>query len=158
MKVPTVWNGQVFGHSCLVDTVAAGGQGFPGDNVCPNIDDILKPDADKLPLSGSDGGGDAVTYTPGAPSPTCKTHCGTLCSGYYCKPTPTGYPPDYKDPKNSDEALPTVTRPKAPPGCTITTTVDCQGSGEHSACFQVTTCVVPATTPSPKPTTSSTTK
>ncbi len=94
-KVPTVWNGQVFEFSCLLDTKAAdpAKPGFPGDAACPNIDDIKKPDADKLPLSpGGVTGGETITYQPGAPSPTCTAHCGKLCTGFFCVPNPTGNP------------------------------------------------------------------
>ncbi|TLD31026.1 hypothetical protein PspLS_01908 [Pyricularia sp. CBS 133598] len=53
---------------------------------------------------GSDGG-TTLEFTPGPTAgPTCagaSTACGgTVCSGYWCDPTPTGMPPGYKDPKD----------------------------------------------------------
>ncbi|KAI2471682.1 pectin lyase fold/virulence factor [Annulohypoxylon bovei var. microspora] len=50
-------------------------------------------------------GGTTISFTSGPTAgPTCvggSTACGgTLCSGYWCTPTPTGYPPDYQDPKD----------------------------------------------------------
>ncbi|KAI0803652.1 hypothetical protein GGR55DRAFT_662539 [Xylaria sp. FL0064] len=49
--------------------------------------------------------GTTLSFTPGPTAgPTCagdNTACGgTLCSGYWCTPHPTGYPPDYQDPKD----------------------------------------------------------
>ncbi|KAK4213855.1 glucan-beta-glucosidase [Rhypophila decipiens] len=64
--------------------------------------------------NGGGGGGTVISFVPaggGQPAgPTCKgaksTDCGgTICSGYYCGPTPPPYPPPgYRDPKdpNSD--------------------------------------------------------
>lgn len=50
-------------------------------------------------------GGTTLSFTPGPTAgPTClgaSTACGgTICSGYWCDPTPTGPPPGYKDPKD----------------------------------------------------------
>ncbi|KAJ3491615.1 hypothetical protein NLG97_g5561 [Lecanicillium saksenae] len=54
--------------------------------------------------------GDVVTVdvSPGPTAgPTCSgvsTACGgTICSGYWCNPTPTGPPPDYRDPKDPNK-------------------------------------------------------
>ncbi|KAL7943683.1 hypothetical protein V8C42DRAFT_358931 [Trichoderma barbatum] len=49
--------------------------------------------------------GTTISFTSGPTAgPTCggaSTACGgTLCKGYWCTPTPTGYPPDYQDPKD----------------------------------------------------------
>ncbi|ETS73390.1 hypothetical protein PFICI_14995 [Pestalotiopsis fici W106-1] len=50
-------------------------------------------------------GGTTLSFTPGPTAgPSCKggsTACGgTICSGYWCNPTPTGAPPGYQDPKD----------------------------------------------------------
>ncbi|KAF9873206.1 putative glucan -beta-glucosidase protein [Colletotrichum karsti] len=50
-------------------------------------------------------GGTTLSFTPGPTAgPTCRgasTACGgTVCSGYWCNPTPTGPPPGYQDPKD----------------------------------------------------------
>ncbi|TRX89679.1 hypothetical protein FHL15_009429 [Xylaria flabelliformis] len=48
--------------------------------------------------------GSVISFTPGpTASPTCAsgTGCGgQLCTGYWCLPSPTGYPPGYQDPKD----------------------------------------------------------
>jgi hypothetical protein len=32
-QVPVVWNGMVYKYNCFLDSVAAGGPGFPGDGM-----------------------------------------------------------------------------------------------------------------------------
>ncbi|KAJ4303199.1 hypothetical protein N0V90_002092 [Kalmusia sp. IMI 367209] len=48
--------------------------------------------------------GSTISFTPGpTASPTCAsgTGCGGhLCSGYWCVPSPTGYPPGFQDPND----------------------------------------------------------
>jgi hypothetical protein len=65
----------------------------------------------------SSAGGTTISLTSGSTAgPTCRggsTACGgTICSGYWCQPTPTGPPPgfhDPKDPKSDDYLAPTTT-------------------------------------------------
>ncbi|RWA10633.1 hypothetical protein EKO27_g4493 [Xylaria grammica] len=59
----------------------------------------------RLAREEASGGGTTISFTPGPTAgPTCKgasTACGgTLCSGYWCDPTPTGFPPGFQDPKD----------------------------------------------------------
>ncbi|KAI1424015.1 pectin lyase fold/virulence factor [Xylaria sp. FL1777] len=60
--------------------------------------------------------GSVISFTPGpTPSPTCAsgTGCGgQLCTGYWCLPSPTGYPPGFQDPKDPNSggySAPTTT-------------------------------------------------
>lgn len=110
------WNGQVKDKSCLTNGMLADDD---GNLLCPEslqvCDDSDKrkrqscalPDPDDgddydagSGSSGSDSGlrPSPITWQPGTPSPTCSSNCGSLCSGYWCKPNPTGNPPDYSDP------------------------------------------------------------
>ena len=121
-----------------------------------------------LPADG--GGGTRITFTTGPTvAPTCANTdgCGGhICSGYWCGPTPTGYPPGYQDPKdpNSSGAIPSQTTITSgfPPGNgsgsttpfpTLTptecprpwsTTTVCNGSGGNSACVETTVCPPPS--------------
>lgn len=161
-KVPTVWNGQVFDKSCLVDS----GTKFPGDSACPNIDDIYKPEADKAVFSpgGNDNGGTGIVFQPGPPSPTCTAGCGKLCTGFFCASNPTGNP--NAPPSSSGGPLPTLT--SGPSGCGPSQTPSpvqvCNGSGNRRVCVTSTTCAAipkptttilppnnPPATPSPSP-------
>lgn len=111
-KVPTVWNGMVFDKNCLLDSTWAGGNGFPGDEVCPEI----PPSLSQLPLNPPppasncgavvrkrdgefqlDSCNGGVTYSPGQASPTCAVlgTCGALCTGFYCLENPIGHPVGY---------------------------------------------------------------
>ncbi|KAI0490352.1 pectin lyase fold/virulence factor [Xylaria cf. heliscus] len=76
-------------------------------------------EADKASNSGS-----VISFIPGpTASPTCAsgTGCGGhLCSGYWCMPSPTGYPPGYQDPK--DPSSGGYTAPTTTIGQTTTTT------------------------------------
>ncbi|KAK4040087.1 pectate lyase superfamily protein-domain-containing protein [Parachaetomium inaequale] len=127
---PIIWNGQVFDHSCLLD------RPFNGDDACG---DALPADLGTLSPArgqGSPGaqGGQTITYHSGAPSPTCTTKCGTLCTGYYCEPNPTGKPPDFTDPVNAG-------------GCAFkTTTTQCNGSGGRTVCVPVESACITSTT------------
>ena len=140
---PIIWNAQVMDHSCLLD------RPFAGDDACGPP---LPADLSTLPLDGGEsvkGNGDGsqhgsgqggrigstITYQPGKPSPTCTTQCGTLCTGYYCKPNPTGKPPDFTDPVNAGN-------------CAFkTTTTQCNGSGGHTVCVPVEICTIPTDLP-----------
>ncbi|KAI1159223.1 pectate lyase superfamily protein-domain-containing protein [Nemania serpens] len=59
---------------------------------------------DSCTLPGGGGGGSTISFTTGpVVGPTCNppSACGgVLCSGYWCAPTPTGYPPGFQDPKD----------------------------------------------------------
>jgi hypothetical protein len=105
IKVKTAWNGQVYDKSCLLHTQSAGGDGFPGDFLCPDINEIYQPDADRRAFGPAQGsGGAAIQYQPGPAGPLCTNApklarradtdtCGKLCTGFYCEPNPTGHPP-----------------------------------------------------------------
>jgi hypothetical protein len=59
----------------------------------------------RLAREEASAGGTTLSYTSGPTAgPTCggaSTACGgTVCSGYWCDPTPTGAPPGYQDPKD----------------------------------------------------------
>ncbi|TRX94651.1 hypothetical protein FHL15_004423 [Xylaria flabelliformis] len=61
--------------------------------------------ASQLARDDASAGGTTIGFTTGPTAgPTCKgatTACGgTKCSGYWCDPSPTGYPPAYQDPKD----------------------------------------------------------
>lgn len=119
---------------------------------------------------GNGGGGQSISFTspptsvPPGPSCAVAGGCGgTLCTGYYCSPTPTGLPPGFWDPNDPNtknpvsatasntitptSALPTLpTLPTGPPysgsGCaTYTVSEVCNGSGGQSACEIQTLCV-----------------
>ena len=169
---PIIWNAQVFKQSCLLD------RPFNGDEVCG---DPLPPDLGSLspaggePVQGNgDGsdypsghgpaggpGGRTITYQSGAPSPTCTTKCGILCTGYYCQPNPTEKPPDFTDPVNvgtTPTDLPTLTgKPSATHtgSCLASGAVStcAMGPGGQPACITSTTCAKWATAPSTTTTT-----
>ncbi|KEZ41476.1 hypothetical protein SAPIO_CDS7623 [Scedosporium apiospermum] len=72
----------------------------------------------RLAREEASGGGTTLSFTPGPTAgPTCgggdTTACGgTICSGYWCTPDPTGPPPGFKDPKDpnsKDYSAPTTT-------------------------------------------------
>jgi len=70
-------------------------------------------------------GGTTITYSPGAPSPTCSGNCGTICTGYFCNPTPTGEVPGFHDPEDPRYKtrldLPSLTGTSMEPNCLKTT-------------------------------------
>ncbi|KAK1832080.1 pectate lyase superfamily protein-domain-containing protein [Podospora conica] len=128
-KVPTVWNGQVFGLNCLVDSDTL----FYGNSPCPNIDDIYKPDADKAVLSpgggGGGGGGSGIVFQPGRPSSTCTASCGKLCTGFFCGTNPTGNP---NAPSSGGGPLPTLTSAPSSGGGPLPTLTSVQPGCEPS--------------------------
>ncbi|KAI9159157.1 Glucan 1,3-beta-glucosidase [Paramyrothecium foliicola] len=87
---PVVWNGQILDVNCFLQSAKG----------CP---EWLSPGSGSGDGSGGSGNGDngngpdgQFTYHSGAPDPTCKgIDCGKLCKGYYCEPTPSGFPPDF---------------------------------------------------------------
>lgn len=162
---PIIWNGQVFGKSCLLDIDDESlfkSNGGP----CP---DLPPPgELDSLPVNGgeqvggsggscpvgagglarrdgSGGCGLGITYEPGPPGPTCTAQCGHLCTGYYCVPNPTGINPDFIDPQDpaATPTAPTSSLPTPPPtsttsvNCPTTPIVSCNGSGcvTSMACY-----------------------
>jgi len=130
-RVPFVWSGRVKGGDCLVD---------PNLEGCPPFKDHIY----LLPPNGASTGGEAggsITFSPGAPSPTCRAEqaCGTLCTGYYCAPSsPAGPPPDYHDPADPSYGgtpkppeTPKPSQPTSqppPPSQTPTNRYDCEGN------------------------------
>ncbi|RYC61691.1 hypothetical protein CHU98_g4510 [Xylaria longipes] len=81
-----------------------------------------------LPPNG--GGGTRITFTTGSTvAPTCANAdgCGgKVCTGFWCNPTPTGFPPGYQDPKDPSSsgasASPTTITQGFPPGNSPPTT------------------------------------
>ncbi|KAM7218866.1 Peptidase S8/S53 domain containing protein [Rhypophila decipiens] len=141
--VLSVWNGQLSKTvSCLVTPHAPGcptidfSDPTPVGELCsPNaiprrgilegrqaLSCPLQPPPDGPGNGGGDGGGGdqgptkTVTYSRGTPSPTCRANCGTLCTGYWCRPTQRGQPPHFTDPAN----ISTTRRPVDPPSPTVT--------------------------------------
>jgi len=130
-KVPTLWNGQNRDRNCLQHADDEEMQ-----QICPNIDDMLRPDADKRlnsPTSNSNTHGGAIQFHPGPPGPLCPgggasglaaakralealvaggETCGKLCTGFYCKPNPAGHPPDFHDPEDPKYKTSTGTAPR----------------------------------------------
>ncbi|KAI1325288.1 glycoside hydrolase family 55 protein [Xylariaceae sp. FL0255] len=136
---PVAWNGQVTinssgvitSHSCLsdYDTISS----WDTINACsglnPNMfemgpgEDTGSCGADDQVAARDDGGTcPSLSVTNGAPtitfasmstpSPTCTeaTGCGgTICTGFYCTPNPTGVPPDYMDPQDPNNGQPVQT-------------------------------------------------
>ncbi|KAK0673186.1 pectate lyase superfamily protein-domain-containing protein [Cercophora samala] len=161
--VKTAWNGQVFdiGH-CLLDTTEAKGSSGNKelDKICGTIEDIKKADSDRalLPANGGGqtGGGESgipIEHKPGPAGPLCDRaglrkragQCGKLCTGFYCTPTPVGFPPDYHDPEDpahkiTSVPLPTLTGSPDLGDCPKTTSRQCIGSGGRETCQDVTIC------------------
>ncbi|RWA06956.1 hypothetical protein EKO27_g8145 [Xylaria grammica] len=74
------------------------------------------------------GGGIQITFTSGASAgPTCgnANGCGgTVCSGYWCAPAPTGYPPNHQDPQDpSSRGYVAPTTTVGPKIVTVNTTI-----------------------------------
>lgn len=131
---------------------------------------VLRPGSGDTGSNGPGPGaiGDPITYSPGPASPTCvpgSPGCGTLCTGYYCVPSPTGFPPDRWDPEDpahrpttrppitSRPPVTTEPMPTIPPESTCasyTPTTICNGSGGHSVCVTSTACAT-ATMPTLPP-------
>ncbi|KAL2788774.1 pectate lyase superfamily protein-domain-containing protein [Aspergillus keveii] len=82
----------------------------------------------RLAREEASAGGTTLSFTPGPTAgPTCagaSTECGgTVCSGYWCDPTPTGAPPGYHDPKDPSSrgySAPTTTIGGGSPTTTTT--------------------------------------
>nr|CDP24152.1 Putative Glycoside Hydrolase Family 55 [Podospora anserina S mat+] len=130
---PVIWNGQVKDKNCLVDYDTR--QTWDTTKACPDIPDRLStlpenpgesvncnnpaPPPNSKRQAGSGG---SCPFTPGGsgaeksidyqpkptPSPTCQSNnCGgKLCTGFFCRPKPSGIPPDYMDPKDPNAGNP----------------------------------------------------
>jgi hypothetical protein len=98
----------------------------------------------ELAADGASADGTTISVTPGPTAgPTCagaSTACGgTLCSGYWCTPEPTGYPPGYQDPQDPSSggySAPTTTISSSSSQtttttrvCTVTDVCNCNESG-----------------------------
>ncbi|KAF6820941.1 class V chitinase [Colletotrichum plurivorum] len=128
-----IWNGEVFGKSCLRNHGDADLQG-----VCPDIPDSLEGVDPNDPSVGERvlGSGGAVPmpgpvqFEPGPPGPTCSAGCGDLCTGYYCNPTPQKTPPDFFEPTTTftpgPPRGPVTDAPAIPPAKGCVTSVSCE--------------------------------
>ncbi|KAH8157033.1 hypothetical protein CIB48_g11215 [Xylaria polymorpha] len=133
-------------HSCLADWDTRAEWDY--DNACDGLNPDMSQmgpgestgscDASGHPLARRDtggscpldprggSGGTSITFTSGATAaPTCGSAAGcggTVCTGYYCMPHPTGAPPDFYDPKdpNNGQSVPTTTIGTAPTSTTPT--------------------------------------
>ena len=99
----------------------------PGDTLKKRADG----DDDESPRGCSpddpnDSDGKTISYTSSGSitSPTCSGGAnsgGTLCTGYYCTPRPTGPPPDFGDPNDPNNGLPPPSQSTVMVTKTITT-------------------------------------
>lgn len=187
-KVASLWNGDVPRGNCLsnpdlpncldewgfkrrdptklalaLDSGCGYGFGAPGRKrqaggaVCPVV------------VGGSSGSGSGsgsgpgfpsfISFATGAPSPTCTSGCGTLCTGYFCRPNPTGKPADQRDPKappvitptpGPDEPDPTPP-PLSPKSCTPPQTLTTVKQSIGEAVGLTSFCVSPPATSTPAP-------
>ncbi|KAL2134442.1 hypothetical protein VTI74DRAFT_154 [Chaetomium olivicolor] len=116
-------------------------------------------------LGGGNGGGQGptrtITYASGTPSPTCTANCGTLCTGYWCRPASDrpSQPPHFTDPTNlppDPTELPTLPpddNNTLPTNCISSTIVSvCNGAGVGKACQTSTRCLATTSDAGPFPT------
>ncbi|KAF6813167.1 glucan 1,3-beta-glucosidase, partial [Colletotrichum musicola] len=179
-EIASIWTGQVGKENCLQDPSIH--QSCPQGRLADLLphgagcaqpgsggNKIAARDGTVCVIRGGTGGGDGpgsgigdpITYSPGPASPTCapgSQGCGTLCTGFYCVPSPSGFPPDRWDPEDpahrpTSRRSPT-TRPTLPPLPTQTTscayptpTTICNGSGGRQVCITSTACGPPLTLP-----------
>lgn len=141
-----VWNGQVLSYNCLKDWLDPGRTGTNGwdkKGSCEGLNvDMNQMGSPPEPVTGCSGaaagplakrdggscpvggGHSPITVSPGSiPKPTCAAAggCGgTVCTGYYCTPTPTGLPPDFQDPKDPNNGKPVPTKVVPSGGSTTT--------------------------------------
>jgi hypothetical protein len=118
-EVPIIWNGQTR-PQCAPLKRGLEGRQLGEDDSCP------------FPGGGSGPGGPQgprVEFKSGEPGPLCNANCGTLCSGFYCVPNPTGMPPDFSSPSipNPTDGTPTITKPPSLP----TDFIDCQHHNQN---------------------------
>ncbi|KAI1854021.1 hypothetical protein JX266_001162 [Neoarthrinium moseri] len=184
--VPPIWNGQLSKDvSCLRQPNAPGcpsidlGNPTPVGDLCTGAftkrdviegpqetnETLIIRQEDSCPFEPGDGSGSGqgptktITYNSGAPSPTCTSGCGKLCTDFWCRPGQTGQPPFFTDPANQSSGLPNL--PTLPPtgvtscpaGSAATSAVQCAGNNGHSACITRQVCTeIPQTTAKPTPT------
>ncbi|GAP87899.2 hypothetical protein SAMD00023353_1601050 [Rosellinia necatrix] len=111
--------------------VAGGAAAFAQDNATlPLGRRQQQPGGGSCTLPANGGGGTQITFSTGpSVQPTCGAAggCGgTVCAGYWCAPTPTGYPPSYqdpKDPRSGGYVAPTTTIGQTTTTTTTTTTM-----------------------------------
>lgn len=90
--------------------------------------------------------GTTISFTSGATNgPTCagaSTACGgTLCSGYYCTATPTGFPPGYLAPNDpSSQGYTAPTTHVSVPNTVTTTSVPTSPTTTTAVCPATPTC------------------
>lgn len=85
-----------------------------------------------------------ITYSPGPPSPTCTSNCGTLCTDHWCRPDATGQPPHFTDPANLPSGP--IGGGGVPANCiSSTTSVTCHGAGVGKSCVTATSCLATGT-------------
>lgn len=160
----SIWNGMYRTVNCLLFYPDGGDPNNACPAVGPTITDYVPPtmcggleitaELDKLsgnnsifarqaascsvPPDGGDGISISVTNGPTA-GPTCASQCGGIvCSGYWCTPDPTGYPPGYLDPKDPNS------------GATAPPTTVTQGFGTGTTpptSFPLSTTIVSVTSP-----------
>ncbi|GAW24064.1 hypothetical protein ANO14919_136440 [Xylariales sp. No.14919] len=152
--VPLVWNGMDVGLNCLVEQTqeqdekavcpklpddittyeapaSCAGVALAAEPPMVAVDNttLFERRSDGFcTLAPDAGGGIQITFTSGASAgPTCgnASGCGgTVCSGYWCAPTPTGYPPNHQDPQDPNSSgyvAPTTTT--GPINTTFTSTI-----------------------------------
>ncbi|KAF2993713.1 hypothetical protein E8E14_002289, partial [Neopestalotiopsis sp. 37M] len=117
-----VWNGMDQSDNCLLENDSSNCPELPDDITACDVTALFaellprivegnetmiaeRQDGGSCALPGGGGGGGTqITLTTGPTvSPTCANPdgCGGhICSGYWCAPTPTGFPPGYQDPKD----------------------------------------------------------
>lgn len=180
-QVPFIWTGVHNGQDCLVNPAAHAGcpQGQlsnlvphgagcqqPGSAVARDLSErAVGPVCVLRGGSGPSVIGDPVTFSPGSASPTCSPGspgCGSACTGYYCVPSPTGFPPDRWDPENPAPNEPTLPPLPGPTTCTgnqvTSTSTMCNGPVASPVCATTKICVAPPppTTTTRPPTTTTT--
>ncbi|EGX95260.1 exo-beta-1,3-glucanase [Cordyceps militaris CM01] len=166
-----IWNGQVKNENCLVGYVSEDSKAvcdmyvkeIPGSLESWNPPEVPDPcdlstgskrdliGRASCEVNGARANKDArgFQWKQGNPSPTCTSSCGTLCTGYYCSPHPTGQPPDYYDHSTTIKGdggltgLPPLTHIPTPvTNCAgqIKPTTICNGSGGRMACVTSSYC------------------
>jgi hypothetical protein len=141
--VPIIWNGQTNDQCQPLKRGLESRQLGEGAS-CPLPDGDNGPDGPDRP---QDPQGPRIEFKSGTPSPLCTANCGTLCSGFYCVPKPTGTPPDFS--ANPSDPLPPLTKTRGPTltagpeeTCVSSTTVrECNGGPRGQACVTSTSCV-----------------
>jgi hypothetical protein len=149
-----VWNGMDQSDNCLLENDSSNCPELPDDITACGVTALFaellprivegnetmiakRQDGGSCALPGGGGGGGTqITLTTGPTvSPTCANPdgCGGhICSGYWCAPTPTGFPPGYQDPKDpssSEYTAPTTTVNPTTTSATTTTPTTIQPPG-----------------------------